>query len=186
MARVHAFMSISLDGCYQGADGDLSWSHGGNDDPEFRDFIAGNASGEGTLLFGRTTYEMMAAFWPTPMAAQQFPVVAKYMNERDKLVFSRTLGAASWNNTAIEREAIAGVRRLKERSRGATILGSGRLVGQLARAGLIDEYGFVVFPVVLGAGTSMFTGLARRLDLVRTRVRTFGCGATYLAYEPRR
>lgn len=186
MGRISSFMSISLDGYYQAADGDVSWSHRGSDDPEFRDFVAGNAAGENTLLFGRTTYEMMKAFWPTPMAAQQFPAVAKHMNARAKIVFSRTLGTASWTNTTVERDAIAGTRKLKELARDATILGSGQIVGQLARAGLIDEYAVVVFPVALGAGASMFAGLERPLDLVRTRSRTFANGLTYLTYEPRR
>ncbi len=52
-------------------------------------------------MFGRVTYEMMKSFWPTPMAAEQFPDVAKGMNELPKVVFSKTMDEATWNNTRL-------------------------------------------------------------------------------------
>src|SRR4051812_24333514 len=73
--------------------------HAPDEDLEFKEFIEGNAAGGGTLLFGRTTYEKMASFWPTPAAAEQMPMVAKQMNGLSKVVFSRTLKKASWQNT---------------------------------------------------------------------------------------
>jgi dihydrofolate reductase len=187
MTRISSFMSISLDGYYKTPDGDIGWSHGGNADPEFVDFIAGNSAGGDVLLFGHTTYEMMVSFWPTPAAAAQFPVVAKHINASRKVVLSRRLTEATWHNTTVERDAIACVRKLKEeRDLDVTILGSGSIVAQLARAGLIDEYQLVVVPIALGAGASMFAGLDQQLPLVRTRARTFANGNAYLVYEPRR
>jgi dihydrofolate reductase len=63
--------------------------------------VEGNANPGGPLLFGRVTYELMASFWPTPLAAEYDPVVAESMNNLPKVVFSRTLDQASWNNTTL-------------------------------------------------------------------------------------
>src|SRR5207249_2542951 len=85
-----------------------------DEDEEFKEFIAGNAAG-GTLVFGRKTYEMMESFWPTPTAAKQFPEVAKQMNALPKIVFSKTLKKASWNNTRLVKgDLIAEIRKLKK------------------------------------------------------------------------
>ena len=64
-------------------------------------FVAENASGDGLLVFGRVTYEMMVSFWPTPNAIKAFPAVAAGMNSRPKIAFSRTMDKASWNNTKV-------------------------------------------------------------------------------------
>src|SRR3954468_2554958 len=95
MANVLVFNSVSLDGFFTDASGDMSWAH--KNDPEWNDFTRGNAKGESTLLFGRKTYEMMAGFWPSPQAKQSFPEVAEGMNRQPKVVFSRTLDKASWS-----------------------------------------------------------------------------------------
>jgi dihydrofolate reductase len=155
-------------------------------DPEFQAFVEENAKGGGMLLFGRITYEMMAGYWPTPMAMKIDPVVAERMNHIPKVVFSRTLKAATWDNTTlVNGEIAAEVRRLKsEHGEDITILGSGSIVSQLARAGLIDEYQLVVNPVVLGEGRTMFEDLGRTLPLSLTRTRTFGNGSVFLCYEP--
>ena len=99
MRKLTVFNQISVDGYFRTPGGDSAWMHQQDDDAEFNEFTASNARGGGALLFGRTTYEMMASFWPTPVAAEQFPVVAKQMNSLPKVVFSRTLKKVSWNNT---------------------------------------------------------------------------------------
>ena len=91
MRKVHVFDSISLDGFFTDARNDMSWAH--RRDPEWNAFVAGNAGGNGALLFGRVTYEQMRAFWPTPQAAQMMPEVAAGMNAMPKYVVSRTLDA---------------------------------------------------------------------------------------------
>lgn len=186
MQKLIVFNHVTLDGYFTDANGDMSWAHGGSDDPEFAAFVAENASGGGQLLFGRMTYEMMAAFWPTPQAMEKFPAVADGMNRMPKVVFSRTLDRVSWNNTRLVKAGLAGeVRKIKaESGPGLTILGSGSLVPQLAREGLIDEYQVIVNPVVLGEGRTMFGGLPGKLNLKLTRSRTFGNGKVYLCYQP--
>src|SRR4051794_33164598 len=101
MRRLTLFETISLDGYFCDRHGDMQWAHKGNDDPEFAAFVRDNATGGGVLLFGRITYEMMAAYWPTPRALEGNPVVAERMNARPKIVFSRTLGSVGWSNTTL-------------------------------------------------------------------------------------
>ena len=115
----------------------LAWARHGNEDPEYSAFVAENASGGGQLLFGRITYELMASYWPTPVADQHNPAVAKGMNSMAKVVFSRTLDQASWNNTRLVKgDLVSEVRKMKnEPGPGMAILGSGSIVAQLAPAG---------------------------------------------------
>jgi dihydrofolate reductase len=186
MRRLIVFNNVTVDGYFTGAKGDFSWAHNQRPDAEWDAFVAGNAGGDGVLLFGRVTYEMMASYWPTPLAERNDPVMAGNMNRRMKLVFSRTLKKAAWSNTKLVKgDLITEVRKLKrEPGPGLVILGSGSLVAQLAQAGLIDEYQFVVNPVALGKGRTMFQGLTKRLDLKLTQTRTFGNGNVLLIYEP--
>ena len=182
MRRLTVFNNVTADGFFAGEGGDISWFKGAMD-AEFGAFVAGNATGGGQLLFGRITYDLMASYWPTPFAAENDPVIAKQMNSLSKVVFSRTLAAATWQNTKLASgDLISGVRRMKEGDGpGMTILGSGSIVSQLSQAGLIDEYQFVVNPVVIGSGMKMFAA-PLRLRLMKTR--SFGNGNVVLWYEP--
>lgn len=186
MRKIDVFNSVSLDGFFTGENGDLEWAHKDGDDPEWNEFVAGNAQGgDGALLFGRVTYDMMVSFWPTPAAEEAMPEVAKGMNEMPKLVFSRTLKESSWNNTTIlHGDPVAEVRRLKsEGGPDITILGSGSIVSQLAAADLIDAYTFVTVPVVLGKGRTMFEGVKKEVPLKLVRTRAFKNGNVVLSYE---
>lgn len=185
MRRLMVFNSVTLDGYFTGRDGDLSWAHAGSEDPEFRRFTAENAGEGGTLLFGRKTYEMMASWWPTQAAAQSDPKVAEGMNRMPKIVFSRSLEHASWDNTTVMRgDLTREVRDLKEGDGEAlVILGSGSLVAQLAQEGLIDEYQLMVTPVVLGEGRTMFDGVGKTIALRLTGSREFRNGRVLLRYE---
>ena len=176
---------MTLDGYFTDAHGDMSWAH--QQDPEWNEFMAANASGGGELVFGRITYDLMAGFWPTPLALQSMPLVAERMNLLLKIVFSKTMGKAAWNNTRlIKSDIISATRKLKE-ERGDTlvIMGSGSIIAQLTSAGLIDEYQIVIHPIVLGDGTTMFDGIKQKLDLKLTKTRTFGNGNVFLCYEPK-
>ncbi len=186
MRKLIVFNHVTLDGYFAGANGDFSWARPGSDDAEYAAFVAENARGGGELLFGRVTYELMASYWPTPMADQHNPVVAAAMNRTPKVVFSRTLQHASWNNTRlISGDILAIIRRMKQESGpGMVILGSGSIVAQLALEHLIDEYQMVVNPVALGAGRTMFEGSREKLTLKLARTRTFQNGKVFLCFEP--
>ena len=138
------------------------------------------------LLFGRVTYELMASYWPTPHALENDPILAQAMNAVPKVVFSRTLASAAWSNSKLVKGDItAEVRKMKQESGpGMTILGSGSIAAQLAEAGLIDQFQFVVNPVILGSGRTMFEGIKEKLALKLTSTRTFANGNVLLCYEP--
>ena len=186
MPKLVVFNQVTLDGYFSGANGDLSWAHKDGNDKEWDEFVAENASGGGRLLFGRVTYELMASYWPTPVAARNDPIVAEGMNRMPKVVFSRTLDKASWSNTKLLKGDLAQeVRKLKrEPGEDIAILGSGSIVSQLTQERLIDEYQIVVNPVVLGEGKTMFGGVTNKLTLKHTRTRAFGNGNVLLCYEP--
>lgn len=184
MPKLMVFNSMSLDGFIADSKGDMSWAH--KQDDEWNSFVAGNASGRGVLVFGRKTYEMMAGYWPTAMAAQNSPVVAKRMNELQKIVFSRTMEKALWQNTTLLKGDLAEeVKRLKrEPGPDLVILGSASIVAQLAGARLIDEYQIALSPVLLGEGKSMFAPMGQRLALKLASTRSFRNGNLFLIYHP--
>jgi dihydrofolate reductase len=183
MRKLIVFNNVSLDGYFVDAKGDMSWAH--KQDAEWNAFVQDNA-GDGELVFGRITYEMMVSFWPTPQAMEMMPAVAKGMNQARKVVFSTTLERASWNNTKVVKGDIAAeMRRMKKESGpGMAILGSGTIVAQLAQHGLIDEFQIVVNPIVLGKGRTLFDGINIKLPLKQTSTRTFGNGNVLLCYQP--
>lgn len=184
MRKLGVFESISLDGYFTDARNDMSWAHAGSDDPEFAAFTAGNAKGGGTLVFGRVTYEMMAAFWPTAQAAEMMPDVAKRMNSGRKFVFSRSLKQADWNNsTVLNGDPAVEMRRLKRESDvDLVVLGSGSIVAQLAQARLVDRYMFVICPIALGAGRTVFDGIKEPRQLQLEQARSFRNGKVFVSY----
>ena len=186
MRKLSVFNSVTLDGYFAGANGGMSWAHNSSEDAEFDAFVADNAKGGGVLLFGRITYELMASYWPTPDALKSYPVVAERMNSLPKVVFSRTLAKAPWNNTKLVKGDLAAEVREMKKAPGEdmVILGSGSIVSQLTQMGLIDEYQVVVTPVVLGTGKTMFDGIKEKVTLKRTSTRSFGNGNVFLRYEP--
>src|SRR5215212_5123055 len=125
MRQLRSFTMISLDGYFTDASGDMSWAH--KRDDEWNAFSSGNARGDAALLFGRVTYEMMRAFWPTPQAAAMMPDVAKGMNTMPKFVVSRTLASADWQNTTVlQGDLVSAVKALKATDGpDVVILGSG-------------------------------------------------------------
>jgi dihydrofolate reductase len=186
MRNLIVFNHVTLDGYFAGLNGDFSWAHTGNDDAEYAAFVAENAGGGGQLLFGRVTYQLMAGYWPTPMADQHNPAVAAAMNQMSKVVFSRTLREASWSNTTLVKgDIVAAIRRMKDQpGPGMAILGSGSIVAQLALEQVIDEYQMMVDPVALGSGRTMFEGISKMLTLKLTKTRTFKNGKVLLCYQP--
>jgi dihydrofolate reductase len=183
MRKLIVFNMMSLDGFIADRKGDMSWAH--RQDQEWNSFVAGNAGGEVLLVFGRVTYDMMASYWPTAMARENAPLVARRMNELEKLVFSRTMEKASWQNTTLARgDLVEEVKRLKQQA-GAdmVILGSASIVRQLTDAQTIDEYQIAVSPVALGGGTSMFHNLSDKANLKLLASRTFKNGNVFLTYQ---
>ena len=121
------------------------------------------------ILFGRVTYEGMAAYWPSAKGE-----VADIMNSIPKVVFSNTLERADWNNTRLVKgRAEDEVAKLKKQGSGGDmfVFGSADLSSSLIRAGLFDEYRLCIVPMVLGGGTPLFKPAPERvrMNLLETR-----------------
>jgi dihydrofolate reductase len=183
MGKVSVFNFVTLNGYFEGPKGDIGWHrHGAEENAYAADALkSGN-----TLLFGRVTYEMMASYWPTPLAFKNDPTVAEGMNNADKIVFSRTLKKVEWSNTRLVKDKLAEeIEKMKQMpGKNMTVLGSGSLVTQLAQLRLIDEFQIMVDPVLLGDGTPMFKGINEKLDLKLIATKTFKSGVILLSYEP--
>ena len=186
MGQLMVFQQITLDGYFTGTSGDLSWAKQHPSDPEFMAWTAANAKSGGVLLFGRVTYDMMVNFWPTPQAMQMMPEVAKQMNDLPKVVFSRSMKKAEWNNTrVVSGDIVAEIRKMKQApGPGMVIMGSGSIVAQLATENVIDAYQLVIFPIVLGKGRTMFEGVSRKLTMKLKDTRTFKNGVVVVDYQP--
>ena len=184
MRTLSAFNFITLNGFLHGANGDLSWhTHG----TEENLYASDSLQAENILLFGRKTYEMMAGYWPTPMAMEHDPTVAIGMNRAEKLVFSSSTQEAAWENTSIINGDITEkIRQLKQTpGKNMTLLGSGNILSQLAANDLIDDYLIMIDPVAIGSGTSIFSGIEHRLQLSLKNVQTFKSGVILLHYKPK-
>jgi dihydrofolate reductase len=183
--KLGMFNNVSLDGYFTDADSDMSFAKPQGHDDEHLEFMRQNARDNSVLVFGRITYEMMASFWPTDMAKQMMPEVAKTMNASPKIVFSRTLKTPDWaGTTLLSGDPATEIARLKKESGpDMTVLGSGRIAAPLAQAGLFDEIGLMVIPVLLGKGRSLFEGVTGRPRLKLKEARPFQNGNVYLTYN---
>ncbi|MGW3326038.1 dihydrofolate reductase family protein [Streptomyces virginiae] len=178
---------ISLDGVVQapggqGEDDDGGFAHGGWSHPFFDPEVVGGSFTEAmenaaALLFGRRTWQTMAAAWPD-RAGDPF---ADRMNSIPKYVVSQTLGEGdlTWNNTTriAGDKAVAHLRELREAEGGdLVVMGSPTLVRTLLSEGLVDELRLMVMPVLLGGGKSIFPadGGLRTLELVSTAISPAG------------
>jgi dihydrofolate reductase len=181
--KLYSFMVVTLDGFYEGPNGEFDWP---NVDEEFNEFGIEQLHDTDLLVFGRVTYEGMAGYWPTPAARQDDPVVAELMNTLPKVVVSTTLASADWNNTRV----VAGdpaeeITKLKqEPGKGIAIFGSPSLTVSLIELGLVDELRVLVNPIVLGDGHSLFRTTRDRLRLELLQTRTFRSGNVLLTYRP--
>jgi dihydrofolate reductase len=136
-------------------------------------------------LLGRVTYEGFAKAWPTMKDTGDF---GERMNSMPKYVVSKTLTNAEWNNTTIiKKNVVEEIKKLKEQS-GQNILvaGSGKLVQTLMQHNLVDEYRFMVHPVVLGSGKRLFTEGTEKCKLTLMETKSFKTGIVVLHYQPDR
>ena len=177
---------ITLDGFFEGAEPwDLDW-HNEVWGDELERLSLEQLRAADLLVFGRATYQGMAAYWRT--ASGEIGEIADLMNSIAKVVFSRTLEAADWNNTTLLREADrAAVLELKAGGDGDMyVFGSATLSASLTQADLFDEYRLLVAPVVLGAGAPLFGRDLPRRRMQLLEARPLESGGVLLRYAPTR
>ncbi|MER6787006.1 dihydrofolate reductase family protein [Streptomyces sp. NPDC000658] len=191
MRKIVLMMSTSLDGYIEGPDRDISWHRV---DEELHRHFNTYVRGLGGMLSGRTTYELMAGYWPTadadPDASAVEAEFAGIWREMPKIVYSRTLERADWNTTIVREVVPEEVVALKEQAGGDLGLGGADLAAAFLRHDLVDELRVYVHPVLIGRGKPLFpqtrSGAAPETALRLTESHAFGNGVVLLGYERRR
>jgi dihydrofolate reductase len=172
---------VTLDGFFEGPKSwDIDWHDTGWGD-ELEQLSLDQLGSADVLLFGRVTYQGMAGFWSSETGD-----VADFMNKMPKVVFSRTLDTADWNNTRlVNTDAGEEVARLKQQpGKDMFIFGSADLSSTLMNEGLIDEYRLGVNPILLGGGNPLFKPMPHRLPLKLLEARPLKTGCVILRYQP--
>ncbi len=178
MRRIIVSNHMSLDGFFEGPNKEIDW-FGFNE--ELFAYSVDLLNSVDALLFGRTTYEMMAAYWTS---APPDPIADK-MNSLPKVVFSTTLQSADWNNARLVKGNLAEeVSRLKQQpGRDMVVLGSATLASSLLQLGLVDEYRVILTPVLLGTGKPLFEGIRQKMELKLVGSRPLASGVVVLTYQ---
>jgi dihydrofolate reductase len=182
MRKLIFFNMATLDGFFEDQHRKIDWHVV---DEAFNDLAIEQLDSVDTILFGRLTYQLMAAYWPTKAAIKDSAVVARKMNEMSKIVFSRTLKKAEWSNTELVKNRVAEKVRGMKRQPGKNLIifGSANLSATLTKNGLIDEYRIMVNPILLGKGRPLFPSLPGRLPLDLLSARVFPSGNVLLTYQ---
>jgi dihydrofolate reductase len=178
MRKLILWDMVTLNGLFEGPDHDISWFVF---EDELENYIRETQAAADTLIFGRVTYEMMAGYWTS---AEGW--IADFMNGVEKIVFSRTLSKADWNNTKLLKHDVAGeVAKLKKApGNDIFVFGSADFSAKLIDEGLVDEYRIAINPVVLGRGVPLFKEGMKRLDLKLLETRPLKSGVVILHYAP--
>jgi dihydrofolate reductase len=187
---------VTLDGYMVGPDEDISWVAVGFDREMQADIAEDMSSRSDVFVFGRVTFEIFAAYWPTavpyeegdelkPAEGREDPRIIRALNDFPKMVFSRTLEKSEWNNTQVVHGGLEDeIRRLKKKpGKAVSIQGSASIVQALERVDLIDEYHLYVHPVLLGDGKPLFASSVNRQDFELIRVKPYANGVIATSYR---
>jgi dihydrofolate reductase len=184
MRKIVLMMSMSVDGYFEGPNGELDWHSVGDEWFEHVDELLGGMS---AFLNGRVLFQNMAAYWPTadkdPACTPHVARFARMWREMPKIVFSRTLERAGWNTTVVREVVPEQIRELQAQPGGDMVLGGAGLGAAFMERDLIDEYRIYVHPVVIGRGKPLFRTSPERIALRLGETRTFGNGVVLLRYE---
>lgn len=186
MARLKLQMQLSLDGFISGPEGEMDWMVWDWDDG-LKETVSALTASVGTILLGRGLAE---GFIPTWAKLNADPETADdssaFFVNTPKIVFSRSLKEASWDNTLLasgdlKKEVLA----LKSRSDQDLIAyGGGRFVSALIEADLIDDYYLFINPALLGQGINFFQGKMDQRSLMLKESQPFECGIVMMHYGP--
>jgi dihydrofolate reductase len=178
MRNVIMWNMVSLDGYFETPDHELDWFAF---DDDLERYILDTQETAETLLFGRNTYQGMEAYWTSAEGT-----IADFMNDVEKIVFSRSLASVDWNNTTLVKGNVPEFIAELKRGPGENIFvfGSADFSSTLMQHGLIDEYRIGINPIVLGNGTPLFKDSPERLHLELLEARPFKSGLVILHYRP--
>ncbi len=191
MRKVIVSMWVTLDGFIAGPNNEMDWIGAVYDDAmgKYEDDVVSAAD---MLLLGRLTYESFAGSWPkvpdNPSVSEGEKAYARKLNAMRKIVFSRTLDKAEWNNSTLVREIVPQeIAKMKQApGKDMVIYGSASIVQAFTNLGLIDEYQILVHPVILGSGKPLFKNITKPVNLKLLRAEHRKSGVAVLYYEPAR
>jgi len=177
-------INVTLDGC-------VHHEAGLPPDAESMAFWTDELRRSDTLLYGRVTFELMEGAWRRPESGE-WPdwmdasevAFSEVMDPMRKVVASETLDGVDWNAELVRGDVVGAVRRLKEESGRGIALGGVKLPAALAAEGLIDEFTFVVHPVVAGRGPQLLVGIRKQIQLELMERWEFRSGASVQRYRP--
>lgn len=176
---------ITLDGYFEG---EKNWDLGFHElvwGKELENFSSEQLESADMLIFGSTTYKGMADYWTKAEGDETEGEIAQYMNRLPKVVCSRKLETADWNNTTIVKDAVAEIPELKQQGSGDMfVFGSGDLSESLIKAELFDEYRLCIAPVFLGKGRLLFNHGIPHEKLNLLEARSLATGGVILRYAP--
>jgi dihydrofolate reductase len=180
MRKVIVLMSVSVDGFVAPRKGTPD-HRGALEDPVLKRLKLDWVRHAGTHAMGRVTYQEMAGHWPHSSDEYAAP-----MNDLPKVVFSKTLDNADWNDSRVARGALGEeISTLRQQPGGEIIAwGGASFVQALSRAALVDEYRLVINPVALGDGLPLFKDLAAPIRLQLVRATTYASGEVLHVYRP--
>ncbi len=178
MRKIIVSNLASVDGFFEGPSKELDWHVV---EEEFLEYAKDMLRKADLLLFGATTYKLMAAYWPTAAPDE----IADQMNNLPKIVFSTILKEVEWNNSRLVSTSIQEeVSKLKQQTgKDIVVLGSAKLASSLLQWGLVDEYRVIVNPVLLGKGTPLFAGITERIHLKLLATKAPASGVVILSYK---
>ncbi|MFD0200634.1 MULTISPECIES: dihydrofolate reductase family protein [Saccharothrix] len=186
MGKIVFWLSVSLDGFFEGVDGSIDWHVV---DDELHSHMNADLAVMGAFLEGRRTYALMEEYWPTadqdPAASGPTVEFARIWRGMPKVVYSRTSESVGPNATLVRSVVREEVLALKASARGDLVVGGPDLATTFRRLGLIDEYRLYIHPVLLGQGRPWFSPEEEKTDLDLIETRTFGNGVTLLRHQVR-
>ena len=193
MRKVILSMMMTLDGYSTGPNGEMDYLPPFDNVElwkELHEEMWAQLRNIDTFLLGRVTYKIWESYWPSaalnPNSTQSDIDFSKFADKTQKVVFSKTLDKAEWQNSRLVKDNIAEeVMKMKSQpGRDMALAGGAKLAQTFTRLGLIDDFLIVVHPVILGVGKPLFGNLTERKRLKLVETRKYKNGAVLLHYVP--
>ncbi len=185
MRRIIVSEFITVDGLMSDPGDSMDWVKNIFNNEMLRE-VSSQQSRVDTLLLGRLTYQIMANYWTNASPATEDEKMIRYMDSTAKIVFSKALPAVQWNNSTLKREINKEEIRKWQQQPGKdmAIIGSASIVQAFINLGLVDEYQFLIHPLMLAKGKPLFENIKDRHALKPVKTETYTNGVVCLYYQP--
>jgi dihydrofolate reductase len=188
MRKLKLQMHITIDGFVGGPNGELDWMTNGEQDDKFMEHVNSIADASDTILMGRKMTDEFVKYWTGALEHSESPeyALAQKMVDYPKVVFTKMLDESPWPNTVLAKGDIVEEVNSRKKQEGKDIVayGGAGFVSSLIKHNLIDEYHFLVHPVAIGRGMTIFGDLGSALQLKQVDATLYACGITIHKYLP--